>query len=97
MLSAKKKSELQVALKNLCQSFNLDYAYLAWVQGKRRHFLAGHGEQTFSNTQRMKITERVVLFWQGSDIDRSAVQLDSALCCMVADIEAEMNPCDQII
>jgi len=59
------KQKLEQKAKDVCQKFCLDRVYFAKAMGKRNHFLAGYGRETFVGSQKIALTPKVNVFIQG--------------------------------
>jgi len=66
MLSHATQQLLQEQARKICRKFKLTKVYFAHVLQKRKHYLAGYGEESFSPTSHMPLNESIMLFWQGN-------------------------------
>jgi hypothetical protein len=88
-------SETQLLLDEACNRIRTDHqlsrVYLAQCLGKRRHFLGGAGEESFTPASHMNLSERIVLFWQGNlpGVELAAVR--AALQGLAATLEQELS------
>ena len=85
------KKELEKVAKNMCKTHNLQHVYFTHKLGKRRHYLAGYGQEIFSNTHHLDITEKTTLFWQGNLIERDISMIISRLAPLAKKVEQEFN------
>jgi len=59
------KEFLRELARRACRRFDLSRVYFAEVLGRRRHFLAGAGEETFLAPESAPLSEKLVVFWEG--------------------------------
>ena len=91
MLANHKKKELEKVAKNMCKIHNLQHVYFTHKLGKRRHYLAGYGQEMFSNTHHLDITKKTILFWQGNLIEKDISIIICRLVPLARKVEREFN------
>lgn len=64
--------ELEKAAKDICLKHNLQHVYFSQRFGKRKHFLAGHGQTSFDSTYHIDIDDKFTLSWQGDMTENEA-------------------------
>ena len=77
--------------KQLCEEFALGKVYFAQIQGKRRHYLAGYGEEEYKHTEHIALSTNVAFFWQGCLSESARQRLRATLAQLVASIEKELR------
>ncbi len=59
------KSFLQQLAYKACERYSLKRVYFAEILGKRRHFLAGAGQEAFLPLKCAALKGSLMVFWQG--------------------------------
>lgn len=91
MLGNHTKKELETAAKDVCETHNLQHVYFTYNLGKRRHYLAGYGQETFSNTHHLDITEKITLCCQGNLIESDISMIITRLAPLAKTVEQEFT------
>lgn len=57
---------IMMECRKFCETFRLDQVYLTEAVGPRRHYLGGYGHPSADKANRLRLSDRIVLFWHGS-------------------------------
>ena len=91
MLTDSVKKELRFVLKEVCRKNNLEHAYLAQKIGKRRHFLVGYGNEKFTQTNHVDLTDNIAFFWQAKSKVSDIKSLIKFLIIQINQLELELS------
>jgi hypothetical protein len=72
------KRSIEQRCKDLCDRLGLAQVYVAQVVGRRRHYLAGHGDPLPGQAEQMSLGPHFVVFWHGnlSESTRKSLKAD---------------------
>jgi len=91
LLTEHTKKALKKAAEVICNKNNLPHVYFSQKFGKRRHFITGCGEETFTKTRHREITEMITLSWEGTMTDKKAQQAIEPFAKLLDRVQEELN------
>jgi hypothetical protein len=91
LLTDHTKKELEKAAENICKINKLQHVYFTQRFGKRRHFIAGYGKKTFTQTRHLDTTENIALSWEGNMTEEKAWITLRPLTYLLNQTEQELN------
>jgi hypothetical protein len=91
VLTDQAKILLEKAAEDICKKNDLPRAYFTHRFGKRRHFVAGYGKETFTQTYHRDITENIALSWQGTMTEEKALSAIRPFTDLLKHITQELN------
>jgi hypothetical protein len=92
MLTPEIQSFLERACAHIRSKYHLDRVYLAQCFGKRRHFLAGDGAESFGDARQLPLNESIALFWQGDLSAPEQKTIKAELQGTVEKLERTLHP-----
>ena len=90
MMNSDTKKAIIAECKALCERFGLDQAYLAEPVGPRRHYLAGYGPSVTERPQQLRLSDSLVLFWQGELSDEGCAECRQCLQALTKRLQEEL-------
>jgi len=91
MLTPKTKNLLKKTARELCRKNSLTQVYFAQPLGRRQHYLAGYGEENYTSTEHLVLSQNLVIFWQGILSEEVKLLIQCNLIPLAEIVEHEME------